>query len=76
MVLDMFRVRVTLVIVEPGGHVPRDVEGKHVPADFSLGCHAGEEVIAKGIAAVAVSDNELVESIVFGGVEIDSRRAR
>jgi len=33
-------------------------------------------VITKGIAAVAVSGDVLVESIVFAGLDIDSRRPR
>jgi hypothetical protein len=53
-----------------------DVEGKHAPADFSLACLTGEEESTYAIAAITVHGNELVESIVFAGVDIDSRRAR
>jgi hypothetical protein len=33
-------------------------------------------VIAKSIAALAVGGNKLVESVVFAGIDIDSRRFR
>src|SRR6185369_15817114 len=53
-----------------------DVKGKPASADFSLVCLACEQASTHAIAAIAVHGNELVESIVFAGVDIDSRRAR
>jgi hypothetical protein len=55
-------------------NAPRDIEGKHASADVALVCLAGEKVITDGIAAVAVYDLVLVESIIFAGAESDGRR--
>ncbi|PYJ89729.1 MAG: hypothetical protein DME71_08735 [Verrucomicrobia bacterium] len=58
------------MIVEQGGMLPA-ISKASTPRRISP-VLTGEEVIAKGIAAIAVSGNVLVESIIFAGKNADS----
>ena len=57
-------------------NAPGYVEREHAPAEFAHGCLAGEEVVAEGIAEVAIRRNILVECVILTGVDIDSFRSR
>src|SRR5205823_7365371 len=57
-------------------NVSTDIECEHTATEFAHGGLAGEKVIAKSIALIAIRNNVLIQCVVLTGVDIDNVRNR
>jgi hypothetical protein len=74
--LDIFKLRLTAVIVEPRRNISSDVEREYAAACLTQRCLTGEEMKTKSITSVPNIRIVLVESIVLAGVNVDGSGAR